>query len=126
MNRLTSALAEEITKVVTLQLRSLPSEQAELRAVFNGPPRRFLERIFEGFASQGGLKAALGEGREVTVPVLLLQDSLPEGTLNPPIGVSGICDHNHVLSLRNSPSCPRFLILSAPGSQSNLSQNTTW
>ena len=60
------------------------------------------------------------------VPVLLLQDNVPSGWINPPIGKSGQCDHNHLLTLRNCPNCPRFIVLSAPGSQSNLSQTSTW
>jgi len=126
VNNLAKAIADEVVSIVSMQLKNLHSDQAELRAVFNGPPQAFLSDVYENLTESGGIRSTLADGHEVLVPVLLLQESILAGESNPPIGLSGICDSNHVLDLRNSPQCPRFLVLSAPGSQSNLSQNTTW
>lgn len=126
MTDLVQAIVEEVSSAVTTQLRNLNSQQAELRAVFNGPPLRFLVQVYHVLAQNGGLRAVLADDEEVLVPVLLLQEKMPGGSSNPPIGSSGLCDHNHVLTLRNSPNCPRFVVLSSPGNQSNLSKNSTW
>jgi DNA phosphorothioation-dependent restriction protein DptH len=126
MTGLISAIVEEVSSTIATQLRNLGSQQAELRAVFNGPPQQFLAQVYELLAEQGGLRATLADGEEVLVPVLLLQEKVPSDFKNPPIGGSGKCDHNHLLTLRNSPSCPRFVVLSSPKSQSNLSQTSTW
>src|SRR5665213_506873 len=126
MTGLVSAIVEEVSSTIATQLRNLSSQQAELRAVFNGPPQQFLTQVYDLLAEQGGLCSTLADGEEVLVPVLLLQEKVPFDFANPPIGASGKCDHNHLLTLRNSPSCPRFVVLSSPGNQSNLSQTSTW
>jgi hypothetical protein len=126
MIRLAEAIAQEVSSTIVTQLRNLNSQQAELRAVFNGPPQEFLTEVYELLAARGGLRARLADDIEVLVPVLLLQEKALAGWINPPIGQSGQCDHNHLLTLRNSPNCPRFIVLSAPGNQSNLSQTSTW
>ncbi|MGA8938514.1 MAG: hypothetical protein WB439_05040, partial [Acidobacteriaceae bacterium] len=126
MTGLIQAIVEEVSSTVSTQLRNLNSQQAELRAVFNGPPMRFLREVYDVLARSGGLRAVLADDEEVLVPVLLLQEKMPAGSSNPPIGASGWCDHNHLLTLRNSPNCPRFIVLSSPGNQSNLSQTSTW
>src|SRR6202000_1617399 len=126
MTGLVQAIVEEVSLAVTTQLRNLNSQQAELRAVFNGPPLRFLKQVYDVLAQNGGLHAVLADDEEVLVPVLLLQEKMPAGSSNPPTGSSGLCDHNHLLTLRNSPNCPRFVVLSSPGNQSNLSQASTW
>jgi hypothetical protein len=121
MTGLAAAIAQEVSSTIATQLRNLNSQQAELRAVFNGPPQEFLTEVYEVLAAQGGLRAQLADDIQVLVPVLLLQERVPSGWINPPIGESGQCDHNHLLTLRNSPNCPRFIVLSAPGNQSNVS-----
>lgn len=126
MTGLIYAIVEEVSSTIATQLCNLSSQQAELRAVFNGPPKQFLSQVYEILAEQGGLRATLADGVEVLVPVLLLQENVSADFANPPIGESGKCDHNHLLTLRNSPSCPRFVVLSSPGNQSNLSQTSTW
>lgn len=126
MTGLISAIVEEVSSTIATQLRNLGSQQAELRAVFNGPPEQFLAHVYDLLAERGGLRATLADGEEVLVPVLLLQEKVSSEFANPLIGASGKCDHNHLLTLRNSPSCPRFVVLSSPGSQSNLSQTSTW
>lgn len=121
-----NSIYEEIVRTIQGQLQNLPSSAAELRAVFNGPPEPFLGEIYSRLTRAGGLNATLGNGETVSIPVLLLQDRNLLTTPNPPVGVSGVCDDNHILNLRNAPSCPRFLVLSGPGHQFTLSQDTTW
>jgi hypothetical protein len=125
MRSISIAIAEQVREIVTQQLANLRSEEAELRAVFNGPPIELLQEVFHLVIEGGGISANLGNDRTVTVPVLLLMRDLPQGVRNPPIGASGCCDHNHLLNLRNSPYCPRFLVLLPPGYQTNLSQTST-
>lgn len=126
MNNLASAIADEIVEIAARQLGNLESAAAELRIVFNGPPQVYLTQVFEQLVQDGGIRSVLGNGQEVLVPVLLMHENGASDTPNPPVGVSGLCDQNHILDLRNSTQCPRFLVLSGPGSHSNLSQNTTW
>lgn len=123
---LAESICEEIVRSIEGQLQNLPSATSELRAIFNGPPEPFLREIYNRLTVSGGLNATLGSGETVRIPVLLLQDRNLIEALNPPVGTSGVCDNNHILNLRNAPSCPRFLVLSGPGHQSSLSQDTTW
>jgi hypothetical protein len=123
---LAKAISEEVVQTIRGQLQNLNSSTAELRAVFNGPPEPFLTEVYERLVEGGGLAAQLGNGEKIRVPVLLLRSRSYLSSPNPPIGVSGYCDHNHILSVRNAPECPRFIVLSGPGHQSSLSQDTTW
>ncbi|MDW5266670.1 MULTISPECIES: helicase HerA domain-containing protein [Acidobacteriaceae] len=126
MNQLILAIAEEVRDTVSRQLGDLSSENAQLRAVFNGPPAELLREVFGLLTQDGGIRTPLSNGSETLVPVLMVVTDLPVGSQNPPVGSSGLCDQNHILNVRNSPQCPRFIVLSPPGNQTNLSQNTTW
>ncbi len=126
MNLLIQAITAEVRDIVTRQLGDLTSENAQLRAVFNGPPTTLLREVFSDLIRDGGIKTPLSNGAATTVPVLMVVSELPQGAQNPSVGASGLCDQNHILNVRNSPQCPRFLVLSPPGNQTNLSQNTTW
>jgi hypothetical protein len=51
------------------------------------------------------------------------RDELPEG--NPAVGVSGWCDEDHLLDLRNLPRSASFVALIPPGEHSILSVGST-
>ena len=126
MNQLILAIAAEVRDIVSRQLGDLSSENAQLRAVFNGPPAALLREVFDDLSRDGGIRTPLSNGSDTVVPVLMVVTELPPGIQNPAVGSSGLCDQNHILNVRNSPQCPRFVVLSPPGNQTNLSQNTTW
>jgi DNA phosphorothioation-dependent restriction protein DptH len=96
-------------------------QEAELRTVFHGPPRELLEQIFEYLTSGGGLEVRTAEGPTVRIPVLLQVAKPLEGRRNPRINDSGFCDENHLLTLRNSPDSPRYVVLVPPGHHRTLS-----
>lgn len=125
MKELADAIARKIREHVLASASSLVGLQSEFRSVFNGPPLEILELVFKELTGDSGIEAQLGSGEIVTIPVLLQVTKLDEGIANPPIGVSGKCDLNHLLDLRNSPSCPRFIGMVPPGRQANISQTST-
>ena len=88
----------------------------EVRLIFRGPPLELLEHVYQAVAPHAAT---------VGVPLLLQIPALPAGVRNPEIGVSGPCDENHLLNLRNSPAKPTFLALVPPGQHSNRSVETT-
>jgi len=74
-----------------------------------------LESVFNEIVNnQGGVEAYLSSGERIKFPVLQV-DKLPEGTNNPAVGDNGLCNESHLIVLRNSPSCPRFVALVPPG-----------
>lgn len=125
MKELADAIARKIRQHVLSSASSLVGLQAEFRSVFNGPPMEILELVFKEITRDGGIEAQLGSGEIVKIPVLLQFAKLDDGMTNPPIGASGKCDLNHLLDLRNSTSCPRFIGLVPPGRQANISQTST-
>jgi hypothetical protein len=84
-----------------------------------------LEHIFDDLVSNGGITVVLGDGASLIVPVLLQVDSLNAGEVNPVLNMSGKCDHNHLLDLRNSHEVRVFLCLVPPGGNTNLSLTST-
>src|SRR5207247_2632972 len=98
----------------------LPHDGA-LRSIFHGPPLTYLEQVLDDLSSGQGLTIMLSDGALATVPVLLPEGDMPAGYQNPAVGISGRCDESHILALRNTPACPRFLTLAPPGRQSILS-----
>ena len=50
MTGIAGAIAQEVSSTIATQLRNLNSQQAELRAVFNGPPQEFLTDVYELFS----------------------------------------------------------------------------
>ncbi|MBK6780903.1 MAG: hypothetical protein IPG75_15290 [Gemmatimonadetes bacterium] len=121
MNRLTVVLLERIREHVQASVGGLQGDDPELRTVFHGPPLEMLRPTFSALREEGGVEARLSSGRTVHVPVLLQVDHLRAGQTNPAIGASGECDGGHLLALRNSPACPRFVVLVPPGQQNELS-----
>jgi hypothetical protein len=121
VNQLVGEIAEFIQERVKGTARTLPDIEGTLRSNFHGPPLHLLEKVLVHLVTEGGLGVTLGDGTPVQVPVLLPVERLESGTNNPPVGISGLCDQSHLLALRNTPSCPRFLALVAPAQHSILS-----
>ena len=118
-----SALVPQIAKIirehVAARVRALHDGASEWRSVFHGPPLEFLQPVFQELLKDDGVKVELPDGKVMLVPILLRLDN-PAGT-NPVIGRSGTCTGDHLLNLRNSPACPRFVALIPPGQHTNLS-----
>jgi DNA phosphorothioation-dependent restriction protein DptH len=121
VNQLVGEIAEFIENRVKSSARTLPDIGGTLRSIFHGPPLHLLDQILARLTTEGGLAVTLGDGTTVQVPVLLPVERLEPGTGNPPVGVSGRCDPSHLLALRNTPSCPRFVALAGPAQHSILS-----
>ena len=121
MSRLVSEIVKRLKDAVQSSAMNLQGSSAELRTVFHGPPLQYMLKVFEALVASGGIEARLPSGERVAFPVVLQLDQLPSGTINPLVGDSGLCDESHLLVLRNSPSCPRFVALVPPGRHRNLS-----
>ena len=119
MSALVSQIAKIIRERVTARVRALHDGSSEWRSVFHGPPLEFLQPVFQELLKDDGVKVELPDGKTIVVPILLRVDSTT--VANPVIGRSGICTGDHLLNLRNSPFCPRFVALIAPGEHTNLS-----
>jgi len=96
-----------------------------MRLVFHGPPLEILKLTFAHLTAAGGVSVPGVAGQAVNVPVLLQISPDNEGFANPPIGASGLCDETYLLTLRNLPSCPRYIALVPPGQHLNLSISST-
>lgn len=125
MKRLARAIADRVTAHVRSHVENLQGDSGEFRAIFNGPPAKILAAVFQLLTIEGGIEAKRGDGNAVTIPVVLQVDHSSEGTRNPPIGQSGLCNAGHLLDLRNSPNCPIFVGLAPPGQHATLSQRST-
>jgi len=118
MTKLVSQIVEMIRGTVARRVSALHGPQGEWRSVFHGPPTELLIPIFDALSLDGGI-AVVREDGTLVVPVLLQTErNLPA---NPAIGSSGECTTAHLLDLRNSPKCPLFVALIAPGNHTNLS-----
>ena len=118
MSVLVSQIAKTVRERITTRVRALHEGAAEWRSVFHGPPMEFLKPVFEELMKDGGVKVEVSADKSILVPILLRVDNT---TANPAIGQSGICTVDHLLNLRNSPACPRFVALIPPGEHTNLS-----
>ncbi|MEJ1169569.1 ATP-binding protein [Variovorax sp. CCNWLW235] len=127
MNRLVHALAAIVRdKIEDSAKGRTGSNNFEARFIFHGPPLDLLESVFEELARLGGMPPLSGQGPHQVSPPVLLQ--LPAGQTagsNPGIGVSGKCDENHLLDIRNNPSSPSFVALMPPGQHNNRSVAST-
>ncbi|MDE3799576.1 ATP-binding protein [Sinorhizobium meliloti] len=117
MNRLASALADRIRSRIGAV--ATPDGAREVRLVFLGPPHELMSEVFDNLSNQSN---SLGPN---DLPFLLQvpRDKLPAG--NPAVGVSGWCDEDHLLDLRNLPRSASFVALIPPGEHSILSVGTT-
>lgn len=114
-------LVEEICGIIREHLQaqasSLSGEEGAVRVAFRGPPAEILAEVLSELTSGAdrGIAVRLANGSVVVVPVVMPLSPLPSDTSNPAIGLSGVCDaEGHVLAMRNSPACPRFLVLESP------------
>lgn len=121
MHRLITEIATRVKADIQALVRNVQAPNVELRSVFHGPPPDLLRLVFDELVRDDFIEARRPSGEVVQFPVLLLVEKLESGQGNPEIGRSGICDENHLLVLRNSPSCPRFLALVPPGRHRTLS-----
>ncbi|MCC7054223.1 MAG: hypothetical protein IT355_13235 [Gemmatimonadaceae bacterium] len=125
MSKLIAELASRVEAQMRAMVRTLQRPDAELRSVFHGPPVHYMQLVLERLASEDGLQLELADGTPVTLPVLLPAPSLANGRGNPAVGASGLCDRDHLIALRNTPACPRFLTLATPGQDAILSLGNT-
>lgn len=117
MNKLASALAERIRSQIAAF--TAPDGSREVRLIFLGPPHELMSEVFQELAGE------LRDTPTAELPYLLQvpRDKLLAG--NPPVGVSGWCDENHLLDLRNLPHSASFVALIPPGEHSILSVGST-
>lgn len=121
MSKLVQVIVGHIRDHVVAAVSRLGRADGEIRTVFHGPPMEILRPIFDVLSEDGGIDAQLADGTPVRVPVLLQLESAKRPFQNPETGKSGICDSTHLIDLRNSPSCPRFVALVEPGGVESLS-----
>lgn len=125
MNKLTQALAHIIREKVREATQGRNGTKLESRFIFHGPPLDILEAVFAELYAHGGILVPGEGGAQIILPVLL---QLPQHLLsgpNPGIGVSGKCDENHLLHIRNDPHSPSFVVLVPPGQHNNRSIAST-
>lgn len=118
MNPLVSQVAKLIRDRVEQGVRAHPGTAAEWRIAFNGPPVEFLGPVFDVLSASSGIVVTHSDGTETKVPVLLQSNDV---SADPPIGQSGKCSADHLLNLRNDPTCPKFVALVPPGQHASLS-----
>lgn len=125
MNQLAHTLANFIRNKVVEATKGRAYDRIESRFVFHGPTPALLELVYEELTSDGGILIETADGKAITLPVLLELPSSTLGNPNPDIGVSGKCDENHLLHLRNDPRNPSFVALVPPGQHNNRSVAST-
>ncbi len=126
-----SALAIEVARQARERManaiRSLPAGRTELRAIFHGPPMPVMEAVQELLSRPAQMDFQDSSGQIVSMPLMLQVPAGQRGFANPAVGEPGRCDESHLLVMRDSPACPRFLALVPPGLHRNLSiESTTW
>jgi len=121
MSRLVAKIVDEVRSSLRASVANMHSRGMELRSVFHGPPMELLRPVFDQLVVDGGMVVTLSSGVDIRFPILLQVEALSRGEQNPGVGESGPCDESHLLTLRNTPSCPRFLALVPPGRHRNLS-----
>lgn len=125
MNSLAGEIAARIRGRMAQAVGNLPPGRTELRSIFHGPPLEIMERVLEQLSGPGALELRDASGHAVEMPLLLQVEGSEPGFSNPPVGQSGRCNESHLLVLRDSPICPRFLVLVPPGLHRNLSIEST-
>lgn len=121
MTDLTDWLSSIIRERVSNATQGLSGKKFEYRLIFRGPPLEILEPVFEELARTGGIHAISGNGSAVIVPVLLQYPTKLLGDNKLAIGVSGKCDKDHLLDVRNDPNNSCFVALVPAGQHNNLS-----
>lgn len=118
MNTMVAQVARLIRERVQQGVHAHPDANAEWRMAFNGPPIEFLAPVFELLSADGGIVVENASGPPILVPVLLQANGV---AADPAIGKSGRCSADHLLNLRNAPTCPKFVALFPPGQHASLS-----
>lgn len=118
MNAMVAQVAQLIRERVHQGVHAHPEANAEWRMAFNGPPIEFLAPVFEMLSADGGIVVENPSGPPTLVPVLLQANGV---VADPAIGKSGRCSADHLLNLRNAPTCPKFVALFPPGQHASLS-----
>ncbi len=95
------------------------SQTHQLRMVFQGPPSRVLEELYEALTADDGFVNLEVADRKVSLPVYLLDSAAPPTTHMK----SSICGQEHLVRVRTS-DCQAFLVLLPPSEQINLSLET--
>lgn len=118
MTAMVAQIAKLIRERVQQGVLAHPEATAEWRMAFNGPPVEFLGPVYDLLSVDGGVTVEQPNGTLTKVPVLL---QAADVLSDPPIGESGRCTAGHLLNLRNSPTCPKFVALVPPGQHASLS-----
>lgn len=126
MNRLVSELASIVRRKVQEAPVGRNGIKLESRFIFHGPPLDILEDVFADLEENGVVQDSKDiDGKDISLPVLLQLPSDSLGSPNPGIGVSGKCDENHLLHIRNDPNSASFIVLVPPGQHNNRSVAST-
>ena len=127
MNKLVQSLARFISEKVQGSVggRTTTTTKMESRFIFHGPPMEILDPLFLALSKNGGIEIGLADGKTTLLPVLLQMPQGHDGGPNPGIGVSGKCDENHLLHIRNDPHSSSFIALVPPGQHNNRSVAST-
>jgi len=125
MNELIHTLASIIREKIRGAIYTRSNATLESRFIFNGPPMELLEPLFLELTRDGGIIIHNEDGTSTLLPVLLQQPAGHSSGGNPGIGLSGKCDENHLLHIRNDPYSSSFLALVPPGQHNNRSVAST-
>lgn len=111
---------------MSTEILSLTGENRECRAVFCAPPAMLLEEVFDALAGDGRLLTAkTADGAEISYPVVLQVEEVPQGARVAQVNKSGLSSFHDFASIRNAPDCGAFLTLVAPGGQVSDTHEST-
>jgi DNA phosphorothioation-dependent restriction protein DptH len=122
---LAEGIANWVEKAMAREIATLRGEKRECRAVFCGPHKDLLQRVFDHLIeNRPFLEAKNGDGQMVRYPVILQVEDLPPGK---PVGSaiqSGCLPFHGLASVRNDRSGV-FLVLVEPGAQASGTHEST-
>lgn len=108
------------------EVMSLSGGSRECRAVFCAPPPAMLRDMFELLAGDGRLLTAkTADGTEISYPVVLQVENVPEDAIVATANRSGLSSFHGLASIRNAHNCGVFLTLVAPGAQASDTHEST-
>jgi hypothetical protein len=126
LSKLAQALASWVRGEMAREILSLSGTSRECRAVFRGPPPKTLHQVFEALAGDGRLlTATTSTGVEISYPVILQVEKMPDGARPAQADHSGPCLFHGLASIRNAPNCGAFLTLVPPGGQASDTHEST-
>lgn len=119
-------MATWVKNRMAAEILSLSGGSRECRAVFCAPPPAMLRDVFELLAGDGSLLIAkAADGAEISYPVVLQVDHVPEDARVARVDQSGLSSFHGLASIRNAPNCGVFLTLVAPGGQVSDTHEST-